>query len=91
MQPDAAAGNTDDKKRPDFWHLGLASAKLLPHKWPRVPLQIRQRAEKKGPRGMSSMQPGGGCVTCPKLPSLMGFPFQPYQSSGVPGFTLLLV
>lgn len=58
MQPDATAGNAADGKRPDFWHSGLASAKLFPHKWPCVPLQIRQRAGRKGPRGMSSVQPG---------------------------------
>lgn len=64
MQPDATAGNTDVKKHPDFWHLSLASAKLFPCKWPCVPLQIKERAEKKGPRGMSSTQPGGGSCPC---------------------------
>lgn len=97
MQPDATAGNAEEKRHPDSWHLTLASAKLFPHKWPRLPLQRGGCAEGKGPRGMSSMgnelhAPGGGaCLMCPKLPLLTGLPFQSLLSSGVPGLTLLLV
>lgn len=80
MQPDAAAGNADDKKCPDFWHLGLASAKLFPHKRPCVPPQIRERAERtgQGERAPWSQEEEAGCVMCPELPLLIEFPFQPY-------------
>lgn len=78
-QPDATAGKGEDKKHPDFWHLGLASARLFPRRWPCTLPQIREHVEEAAKGKESLMARKGGLHGAPEaaLTCWVSFPTLP--------------